>query len=108
MSEKVYDVPVGWDIRAYVDDRKYQAMYEASCKDPDAFWKKHGKRIHWFKPFTKVKNTSYDSHNVSIRWFEDGTTNVAFNCIDRHLDSLGDQTAIIWEGDDPSESKSIT
>jgi acetyl-CoA synthetase len=108
MSEKVYDVPVGWDIRAYVDDRKYQTMYEASCKDPDAFWKKQGKRIHWFKPFTKVKNTSYDSHNVSIRWFEDGTTNVAFNCIDRHLDNAGDQTAIIWEGDDPSESKSIT
>jgi acetyl-CoA synthetase len=72
------------------------------------FWGEHGKRIDWIKPFTKVKNTSYDYHNVSIKWFEDGTLNVSANCIDRHLATRGDQPAIIWEGDDPSESKVIT
>ena len=69
----------------------------------DGFWGEHGKRIDWFKPFTKVKNTSFDPHNVSIKWFEDGVTNVAHNCIDRHLPKRANQTAIIWEGDDPVE-----
>ena len=72
------------------------------------FWAEHGKRIDWFKPYTKVKNTSFDAHNVSIKWFEDGVTNVAHNCIDRHLPKRASQTAIIWEGDDPSKSKHIT
>ena len=80
--------------------RKYQEMYARSIKDPEGFWAEHGKRIDWTKPFTKVKNTSFDG-NVSIKWFEDGTTNVAVNCVDRHLAKRGDQVAIIWEGDDP-------
>jgi acetyl-CoA synthetase len=108
MSEKVYGVSADWARRAYVDDAKYKAMYAQSVDNPEAFWGEHGKRIDWFKPFTKVKNTSYDPHNVSIKWFEDGVTNVAYNCVDRHLEKRGNQTAIIWEGDDPNESKHIT
>ncbi|MBX9741551.1 MAG: acetate--CoA ligase [Beijerinckiaceae bacterium] len=108
MSDKIYDVSAEWARRAFVDDAKYKAMYAQSIDDPAAFWGEQGKRIDWFKPFTKVKNTSFDPHKVSIKWYEDGTTNVAHNCIDRHLATRGDQTAIIWEGDDPNESKHIT
>jgi acetyl-CoA synthetase len=108
MSEHIYDVPVDWQKRAFIDEARYTAMYAASVKDPDKFWGEHGKRIHWFKPYSKVKDTSFDPHNVSIRWFEDGLTNVAYNCLDRHLDARGDQTAIIWEGDDPADSKHIS
>lgn len=108
MSETIYDVPAGWADKAWANDARYQEMYEASVADPAKFWGEHGKRIDWFKPYTKVKNTSYEPGKVSIKWFEDGTTNVAHNCVDRHLATRGDQTAIIWEGDDPSESKTIT
>jgi acetyl-CoA synthetase len=108
MSEKIYPVSAEWASRAFVDDAKYKAMYEQSVKDPNAFWGEHGKRIDWMKPYTKVKNTSYDPHNVSIKWYEDGQTNVSTNCVDRHLAKRGDQTAIIWEGDNPAESKNIT
>jgi len=108
MTPKVYDVPGDWATRAYLDDAAYQEMYKRSISDPNAFWAEQAKRIDWFKPFTKVKNTSYDPHNVSIRWFEDGTTNVAHNCLDRHLATRGDQVAIIWEGDDPKDDRKIT
>jgi acetyl-CoA synthetase len=107
-SEKLYPVSAEWAARAYVDDAKYKAMYEASVKAPEAFWGEHGKRIDWFKPFTKVKNTSFAPDNVSIKWFEDGTTNVSYNCVDRHLAKRGDQVAIIWEGDDPKDDAKIT
>ena len=82
-------------------------MYQRSVDDPNGFWAEHGKRIDWIKPFTKVKNTSFDAP-VSIKWFEDGTLNVSANCLDRHLETRGDQVAIIWEGDDPNTSKKIT
>ena len=108
MSEKIYDVSADWAKRAYVDDAKYREMYARSVKDPNGFWGEHGKRIDWIKPFTKVENVSFAPGNISIKWFEDGELNVAWNCIDRHLEKRGDQTAIIWEGDDPSESKHIT
>jgi acetyl-CoA synthetase len=108
MSEKIYPVPTEWENRAFINDAKYKEMYARSVSDPDGFWAEHGKRIDWIKPFTKVKHTSFDPHNVSIKWFEDGTTNVSLNCIDRHLATRGDQVAIIWEGDNPSESKHIT
>ncbi len=108
MSEKIYPVSGEWKARAFVDDAKYNEMYRRSVDDPNGFWAEHGKRIDWIKPFTKVKNTSYDPHNISIKWFEDGTTNVSMNCIDRHLASRGDQVAIIWEGDNPAESEHIT
>ncbi|WP_210496590.1 acetate--CoA ligase [Microvirga antarctica] len=108
MDEKVYDVPPEWSRSAYLDAAGYKAKYEASIRDPDAFWAEEAKRIHWFKQPTIIKNTNFGPGEVSIRWFEDGTTNAAYNCIDRHLDTRGDQVAIIWEGDDPSESKHIT
>ena len=108
MGEKIVEVQDAWREGALVDDAKYREMYAASVADPDAFWGEHGKRIDWMTPFSKVKDTSFEPGRVSIKWFEDGKTNVAYNCIDRHLASRGDQTAIIWEGDDPSESKHIT
>jgi len=108
MTEKVYDVPADWTRRAYVDEAKSKDMYERSMRDPEGFWREHGNRIDWIKPFTRVKNTNFGPGDVSIRWFEDGTTNVAHNCIDRHLDKRGDQVAIIFEGDDPNDSRNIT
>src|SRR4028118_1942395 len=108
MEDKIYDVPSEWSRRAYADEARYREMYEASLRDPDAFWHQEGKRIHWFKPYSRVKNVNFGPGAVSIRWFEDGTTNVAYNCVDRHLPTRGDQVAIIWEGDDPSESKTYT
>jgi acetyl-CoA synthetase len=109
MSEdKIYDVPADWRKRAYADDAKYKEMYERSIKDPNGFWAEQAKRVDWIKPFSKVKNTTYDPHNVSIKWFEDGTLNAAYNCVDRHLAKRGDQTAILWEGDDPKDDKKIT
>ena len=108
MSEKLYPVSQDWAKRAHVDKARYEEMYQASIDDPESFWGEHGKRIDWFTPYTKVKNTLYGKDEVSIRWFEDGTTNAAYNCIDRHLETRGDQVAIIWEGDDPSESQKIT
>ncbi len=108
MEEKIYDVPSEWSHRAYLDEAGYRAKYEASIKDPEAFWAEEAKRIHWFKAPTRIKNTNFGPGNVSIKWFEDGVTNVAYNCVDRHLHTRGDQVAIIWEGDDPSESKKIT
>ncbi len=108
MSETIYPVSAAWAKRAFVDDAAYKAMYERSLDDPDGFWGEHGKRIDWIKPFTTVKNVSFAPDNVSIKWFEDGATNVSMNCIDRHLAKRGDQTAIIWEGDDPQVSKRIS
>jgi acetyl-CoA synthetase len=108
MSDKVYDVSPEWKKRALIDEAKYREMYAASVADPNKFWGEQGKRIDWIKPFSKVKNTSFDPHDVSIKWYEDGTLNLAYNCIDRHLQKRGDQTAIIWEGDDPKDDKTIT
>jgi acetyl-CoA synthetase len=108
MSDKVYEVTPDWQKRAFIDHAKYKEMYAASVADPNTFWAEQAKRVDWIKPFTKVKNTSYDPHNVSIKWFEDGTLNLAYNCIDRHLTKRGDQVAIIWEGDDPKDSKTVT
>ncbi|WP_417588318.1 acetate--CoA ligase [Pararhodobacter oceanensis] len=88
---------------AHVTAESYASMYADSVKDPDAFWAEHGKRVDWIKPFTKVQNASFAPGNIDIRWFEDGTLNVAANCIDRHLETRGDQTAIIWEPDSPEE-----
>ena len=108
MSDKVYQVPAEWAKRAFIKEADYKEMYRRSLAEPDGFWAEQGQRIHWMKPFTKVKNTSFDKANVSIKWFEDGATNASYNCIDRHLHQRGDQTAIIWEGDDPKDAKHIT
>ena len=107
MTDKMYDVPADWKKRAFIDDAKYQEMYARSIKDPNGFWGDEAKRIDWIKKPSKVKNTSYTG-NVSIKWFEDGTLNASYNCVDRHLAKRGDQTAIIWEGDDPKDDKKIT
>ena len=108
MSDKTYDVPAEWRKRAFVDDAKYKEMYDRSIKDPNGFWAEQAKRIDWIKPFSKVKNASYAPNNVSIKWFEDGTLNACHNCVDRHLAKRGDQTAILWEGDDPKDDKKLT
>ena len=93
---------------ALIDDRGYQDMYAASVADPDAFWAEHGKRIDWIKPYSKVSDVSYDAADLHISWYADGTLNAAANCLDRHLETRGDQTAIIWEGDDPADSRHIS
>ena len=93
--------PGDFIAKAHVNAEGYAKMYSASSDDPDAFWGEHGKRLDWIKPYTKVKNTTFDYGNVSIKWYEDGVLNVAANCIDRHLATRGDQTAIIFEPDDP-------
>jgi len=108
MQDNIYDVPPEWARRAHIDAAAYKTMYDASIRDPEGFWSEHGRRIDWFTPFTRVKNATFGPGEVSIRWFEDGVTNAAYNCLDRHLERRGDQIAIIWEGDDPSESKHIT
>jgi len=108
MSDKIYPPSADFIANAHINKDKYDAMYAASIKDPEAFWAEHGKRIDWITPFSKVKNVNYAYPDVSIKWFEDGELNVAANCIDRHLATRGDQTAIIWEGDNPNESKHIT
>ena len=104
MSNSLFPVPESIAREAWVDAAGYQKMYDQSLKDPDGFWREQGKRLHWAKPFTKVKNTRYTG-DVSIKWFEDGTLNAAYNCIDRHLAERADQTAILWEGDSPEEDR---
>ena len=93
---------------ALIDQAGYEKMYDQSVNDTDAFWREHGQRIDWIKPYTKVENVSYDASTLSIKWFEDGTLNAAANCLDRHLETRGDQTAIIFEGDEPTDSRHIT
>ncbi|MCZ0812866.1 MAG: acetate--CoA ligase [Pseudomonadota bacterium] len=109
MSDKIYPPSKEFAAGAHVDADRYEDLYAASINDPEAFWAEHGKRIDWMKPFTKVKNVDFNFGSVSIKWFEDGTLNVAANCVDRHLETRGDQTAIIWEPDEPGdEARHIT
>ena len=107
---EVHNFPVPEEVAktALIDKAKYQAMYRQSVEDNEGFWNEHGKRVDWIKPYTQVKDVNFQVPDVSIKWFHDGTLNVAANCIDRHLASRGDQTAIVWEGDDPGEDKHIT
>ena len=93
---------------ALIDDKGYLDMYAASVADPDAFWAEHGKRIDWIKPYSQVSDVSYDAADLHIKWYADGTLNAAANCLDRHLETRGDKTAIIWEGDDPADSRHIS
>ncbi|WP_279587398.1 acetyl-coenzyme A synthetase N-terminal domain-containing protein, partial [Rhodovulum visakhapatnamense] len=88
---------------AHIDAAAYEAMYRQSVEDPEGFWGEHGKRLDWIKPYTEVKNTSFRMGEVEIHWFRDGTLNVAANCIDRHLKTRGDQTAIVFVPDDPGD-----
>ncbi|WP_288903411.1 acetate--CoA ligase [uncultured Sneathiella sp.] len=109
MSAKdLYPVPQELAKTAWADKTSYQAMYRASVEDPDAFWGEHGKRIDWIKSYTKVKDVSFAKDDLHIKWFYDGTLNVSYNCLDRHLETRGDSPAIIWEGDDPNDDKTLT
>ncbi len=107
MINELFPVPEAWKKSAFCDNEKYLKMYEQSVSDPEGFWAEEAKRITWFKPWTKVKDTSF-TDGVSIKWFVDGKLNVSYNCLDRHLEKRGDQLAIIWEGDDPASSKTFT
>ena len=108
-KSELIEVPAEIAANSHIDEVKYKSMYDASIADPDAFWGEQGTQLQWSKPYTKVKNTTYEHPDVSIKWFEDGELNVSENCIDRHLAIRGDQTAIIWEPDSPTEaSKHIT
>ena len=108
MTDTKFSPSEEFTANAHVNAELYDAMYAASVADPEAFWEEHGKRVDWIKPFSKVKNVTYSHPNVSIKWFEDGTLNVSENCIDRHLPTRRNQTAIIWEGDNPEDSKHIS
>ncbi|WP_145520400.1 acetate--CoA ligase [Yersinia mollaretii] len=103
-----HPIPTAIAAHALINPEQYHQYYQQSVQNPDAFWGEQGKIIDWIKPYTTVKNTSFDPGHVSIRWFEDGTLNLSANCLDRHLAERGDQTAIIWEGDDPNQSKTVT
>ena len=103
-----YPVNTNWSKNAWIDKNNYMEMYQSSIDDPVAFWKEQGKRLDWIKPYKKIKDVSFKKSDLHIRWFYDGTLNASANCLDRHLSSRGDQTAIIWEGDDPRQSKKIT
>ena len=94
--------------QAHINIQGYMKAYAESLSDPDAFWAEHGKRIDWIQPYTKISDVSYDKPDVHIKWYEDGTLNASANCLDRHLETRGDKTAILWEGDDPADAKHIT
>ena len=103
-----HTIPANIADRCLINPQQYEAMYQQSINAPDTFWGEQGKILDWIKPYQKVKNTSFAPGNVSIKWYEDGTLNLAANCLDRHLQENGDRTAIIWEGDDASQSKHIS
>ncbi len=108
MSEtSIFPIPESFAGKAWIDEAAYFRLYERSIKDPEGFWGEEGKRLAWIKPYTKVKDVDFHPP-VRIRWFHDGTLNVAANCLDRHLPARANQTAIIWEGDSPSEQKHIS
>lgn len=103
-----YPIPANIRERCFINREQYLKMYQQSVSDPDTFWREQGTIIDWIKAYTRIKNTCFTPGNISIKWFEDGTLNVAANCLDRHLAQHADQCAIIWEGDDPGQSKKVT
>jgi acetyl-CoA synthetase len=107
-STNIYPVPPQFAARAHVDAVRYAADYARSVSDPEAFWGEIGRRLDWIRPYSKVKDVSYRLEDFHIRWYEDGTLNVAYNCLDRHLAGRADRVAILWEGDRPGESRSVT
>src|SRR5210317_2126869 len=105
---KTYPVIPAARERTNVDQQRYEEMYGLSVEDNAGFWSEQARRINWIKPFSKVRDVSWDRSNVFTRWFEDGTLNACYNCVDRHLETRGEQTAIIWEGDDPARDLHIS
>jgi acetyl-CoA synthetase len=108
MSDEIFPVSEAWKSRAHVTKAQYEEMYARSLADPEHFWREQAKSIDWIKPFTRVRDVSFDVNDLHIRWFEDGTLNVCANCIDRHLPARAEQAAILWEGDDPKETRAIS
>jgi len=108
MDTQVYPVPEVSKDRALIDKAQYEKMYAQSVDDNEAFWAEQAKRVDWIKPFTQVKDVSYAKDDLHIRWYHDGTLNVCYNCVDRHLETKGDDVALIWEGDDPANDLKIT
>ena len=107
-DDTVIDVPQGFAASALINARKWRELNDEATRDPLTFWRVHGKRIDWITPYTRVRDVSFDVKDLHIRWYFDGTLNASFNCLDRHLKTRGDQIAIVWEGDDPKQSKNIT
>lgn len=105
---EVYPVPSDWAVRAHMDADSYEAARLAARQDPEAFWGEAAQRLDWMTAPTVIKDVSFDKADFRIRWFADGVLNVAWNCLDRHLETRGDQTAIVWEGDDPNRSGGLT
>ena len=108
MLSTIYPVPAEWAARAYVDAAGYAEKYRRSIEEPEAFWREESARIDWIKPWTRLSNCSFDEADFGIEWFADGVLNVSANCLDRHLADKGDTVAIIWEGDDPSQQRTLT
>ena len=104
----LYPVPSEWARRAWMDRDAYEAARTAARETPDAFWSEQGRRLDWITAPTVIKDVSFDKTDFRIRWFADGVLNVAWNCLDRHLAERGDQTAILWEGDEPTQSGGLT
>src|SRR5512134_1280977 len=106
--DQIYPVPEAIAREAWIDSDKYRAMYQQSIDDPENFWGEQGKRLDWIKPYSKVKDVSFQAPDVHIKWFYDGTLNVSVNCLDRHLATRGDQVALLWEGDSPDVTTALT
>ena len=109
MSEDtIVPVPPSLAASAWTDNARYEALYQQSVEDPEGFWAEQGRRLDWLRPYSQVKDVSYTLGDVHIRWYADGQLNVAANCIDRHLETRGGKTAILWEGDEPDQHKAIS
>ena len=108
MNQEVFPVTEEWTKRAFIDRETYERMYAQAAADPDTFWQREAQRIDWIKPFTKVNETSFNEADFGIKWFADGALNISANCVDRHLPARANDVAILWEGDDPSQSRTIT
>src|SRR5262245_23627502 len=107
-DEVTIDVPSELAATAAINPRRYRELAKEVAADPLSFWREQGRRLDWYAPFTHLKDVSFDAKDLHIRWYYDGTLNASFNCLDRHLEKRGNQTAIIWEGDDPSQSRHVT
>lgn len=108
VAEKVYPIPSDFAAKANLSPEKYKEMYEESISDPERFWAREGRRLDWMTPYTQAKNVSWEEGDFNIEWYADGVLNVSANCLDRHLKTRGDKPAIIWEGDSPSDSRTLT
>ena len=107
-DDTVIDVPPAFAHNSLINAQRYKELVEESTRDPLTFWRTNGQRLDWITPYTRLKDVSFDKKDLHIRWYYDGSLNVSFNCLDRHLKTRATQTAIIWEGDDPKQSKHVT